>query len=175
MYVLNESKHFGLYMYTSEHFKMNCILFTWNTSNEIGTCSRLVIHWLRLDRSVTWHTFTPAYKPVIHTKHHGTTRNINLPLCITTQLNAIVMHFCSDWNWTIFGNYYWTQQELNTIKEFRCYETKVEKGAGVKLSGCRGSVAEHWQPRPDVSWVRLNSFLCLVIASNQERIIKSLL
>ena len=32
------------------------------------------------------------------------------------------------------------------------------KGQGVKLSGCCGSVPEHWRPKPDVFWVRLNSF-----------------
>ena len=60
-----------------------------------------------------------------------------------------------DTNWLLFG---WCESEINlTIKEL----TKIEKGVGVELSGCHGSVAELWQPRPDVSWVRLNSFIVL--------------
>ena len=50
------------------------------------------------------------------------------------------------------------------INEFGCYEAKIEeseKGQHVEdcegwwLSGCRGSVAEHWRLKPEVSWVRL--------------------
>ena len=31
----------------------------------------------------------------------------------------------------------------------------IEDCEGWWLSGCRGSVAEHWQLKPEVSWVRL--------------------
>ena len=63
------------------------------------------------------------------------------------------------------------------INEFRCYEAKIEESEkGVRcateafsttgavhiedcegwwLSGCCGSVAEHWRLKPEVSWVRL--------------------
>ena len=44
------------------------------------------------------------------------------------------------------------------IKEFRCYEAKIEKSEkgqqllseGWWLSGCRSSVAEHWWLKPKV-------------------------
>ena len=100
-------------------------------------------------------TFMSAYKPLIHIKHHGTARNINLPLCITTQLKCNSHTFLL---WLELNNLWWlicVLEGLSTIKEFRCYEVKIEKGVGVKLSGCHGSVAEHWRPSPDVSWVRL--------------------
>ena len=41
---------------------------------------------------------------------------------------------------------------------FRCYEAKIEESeseVGAWSSGCCGSVAEHWQLKPEVSWVRL--------------------
>ena len=48
------------------------------------------------------------------------------------------------------------------INEFRCYEAKIEESEvhiedceGWWLSGCHGSVAEHWRLKPEVSWVRL--------------------
>ena len=60
------------------------------------------------------------------------------------------------------------------IKEVRCYEAKIEESEKARcvteafsttcavyiedcegwwLSGCRGSVAEHWRLKPEVSWV----------------------
>ena len=43
--------------------------------------------------------------------------------------------------------------------KFRCYEAKIEEiekaDEGWWLSGCRGSVAEHWRLKPEVSRVRL--------------------
>ena len=61
------------------------------------------------------------------------------------------------------------QIKIPVIKKVRCYEVKIEKSEkgrqppGVEprtplgwwLSGCRGSVAEHWRLKPKVSWVRL--------------------
>ena len=45
------------------------------------------------------------------------------------------------------------------IKEFRCYETKIEESEkdceSWWLSGCRGSVAEHRWLKPEMSCVRL--------------------
>ena len=41
------------------------------------------------------------------------------------------------------------------INEFRCYVVYIEDCEGWWSSGCRGSVAEHWQLKPEVSWVRL--------------------
>ena len=39
--------------------------------------------------------------------------------------------------------------------EFICYEANVEDCEGWWLSACRGSVAEHWRLKPEVSWIRL--------------------
>ena len=52
---------------------------------------------------------------------------------------------------------------LLEINEFGSYEAKIEESERVHiedcegwwLSGCRGSVAEHWQLNLEVSWVRL--------------------
>ena len=45
--------------------------------------------------------------------------------------------------------------KLEILNEFGCYEAKIEDCEGWWLSGCRGSVAEHWRLKPEVSWVRL--------------------
>ena len=35
------------------------------------------------------------------------------------------------------------------------YAVHIEDCEGWWLAGCRGSVAEHWRLKPEVSWVRL--------------------
>ena len=67
------------------------------------------------------------------------------------------------------------------ITEFRSYEAKIEESEKVHiedceawwLSGCRGSVAEHWRLNPEVSWVGLPAaaglfnFLCFRLITSK--------
>ena len=67
----------------------------------------------------------------------------------------------------MFGDYYVSRLDVARTKHnkriqdvMRRKQRKV-KGLEVKPSGCHGSVAEHWQPKSEVSWVQLNSFIVL--------------
>ena len=75
----------------------------------------------------------------------------------------------------MFGDYYASQLDAARTKHnkriqdvMRRKQRKV-KGPEVEPSGCRGSVAEHWQPKSEVSWVQLNPLLCLVLAASNHR------
>ena len=40
--------------------------------------------------------------------------------------------------------------KLEILNEFGCYEAKIEDCEGWWLSGCRGSVVEHWRLKTGV-------------------------